>query len=254
VETRDQTPRREEGNPTLFGHLLASRPDHNVRGSLSSTLTSIAVHAVIIAGLIVAVRNVETPLEPAEDVVITTLSQPDAPALPAAPTTGAASVAPVQAPAAFPTLPTPEVVPNMIPLETGSLFKPENEIRAVGLGVRDSSGKPKGTSPDDIDRVPFVTPMDVKPKLLNQSDVERLVSRNYPPLMRDAGITGKTTVWIRVGEDGKPTSWLVKKGSGYDALDSAAVRVAPDLRFTPAQNLGRSIPVWITLDIVFTVR
>jgi TonB family protein len=253
VEKDDKTPRFEE-NPAMFGHLLASRPSRNVRGSLTSTATSIALHALIISGLVVAtISAAETPAGK-ELLTLTKLNTTVTPLPPPPEAVSAAPVAAAAAPAGFPALPTPDVVPDVIPLQTSNPgFRPEDYLRPIGQ----AGGTPGGTGKDSIDdaaKQPFITPMDVNPKLLNHAEVEKIVSRNYPSVMRDAGIAGRTNVWIRVDEEGKAVAWQVKKTSGFDALDSAAVRVAPSLRFTPAMNLGHPVAVWISMDIVFTIR
>jgi TonB family protein len=46
----------------------------------------------------------------------------------------------------------------------------------------------------------------------------------------------------------------VNTPSGYDALDAAALKVAPVLRFTPAMNQDKKVPVWVAIDIVFKVN
>jgi protein TonB len=96
--------------------------------------------------------------------------------------------------------------------------------------------------------------MTVQPKILNRDDVEKAVSRNYPPLLRDAGISGTTIVWFYIDENGRSIKQKVNKTSGYDALDNAALKVAEIIRFTPAENMGKKIPVWVQIPIQFQVK
>jgi hypothetical protein len=46
----------------------------------------------------------------------------------------------------------------------------------------------------DLSAAPTFTPMTVRPELQNRADVQRALVRNYPPLLRDAGIGGSPTV------------------------------------------------------------
>jgi protein TonB len=46
----------------------------------------------------------------------------------------------------------------------------------------------------------------------------------------------------------------INKSSGHQALDEAALAVAEMIRFTPARNNEKLVPVWISLPITFSVR
>jgi TonB family protein len=96
--------------------------------------------------------------------------------------------------------------------------------------------------------------MDVPPKLLNRDQVGAAIARNYPTMLRDAGIVGTTKVWFYIDQSGHSIQHVVKTSSGYAALDSAALRVAPIMRFTPAQMQDKVVPVWVAIDVVFTIR
>ena len=81
-----------------------------------------------------------------------------------------------------------------------------------------------------------------------------LLEREYPPSLRDAGIGGTATLWFFVDEAGKVAETRIHTGSGHDALDEAAMRVADELIFSPAMNEGDAVEVWITMDITFKTR
>jgi TonB family protein len=236
----------------MFSTLLSSRPTRNVRGTLVTTLASVFVHAVIITGIAVATIRAAQPEAADENFVLTQLVPerpeltPPPPLQPQTPATAAQSQ-----PRGFTTLPTPDVIPTIIPLDRAGVELRAEDFEPVGI----AGGDPKGTGePDELSSVPFVVPMDVAPKLLNQTEVQTAVAKNYPAMLRDAGIAGKAKVWIRVNEEGKPVSWQLKAGSGFDGLDSAAMRVAPTMKFTPAMSQLKPIPVWISIDIVFRVK
>lgn len=91
----------------------------------------------------------------------------------------------------------------------------------------------------------------VKPRMLNQEDVNLVLEREYPALLKDAGIGGTTTVWLFVNESGQVANALVKESSGHRGLDDAALRVADAARFSPAQNRDEVVALWIALDIAF---
>jgi TonB family protein len=109
-------------------------------------------------------------------------------------------------------------------------------------------------APKELERAPVFTPYDVNPNLANREEVVAALKRNYPPLLRDAGITGKALMWVLVGADGTVAKAQLNKGSGRIELDEAAVNVAKTMKFTPATNKGRPVPVWIQLPIIFETK
>jgi protein TonB len=113
---------------------------------------------------------------------------------------------------------------------------------------------PTATTSDDISKAPTFTPFTVEPRLKNQDDVQRALQRNYPPLLRDAGIGGDVNVWFFIDEGGKVIKTQVNTGSGYPALDEAAIKVAQVMRFSPAYNRDKKVQVWVSLPIKFSTK
>ena len=254
MANRNHTPDQDPAAGPMFGTLLASRPKRNLRTSITSTVGSVIVHALVICGLVVATMKAAQKPADTQDIRLTSLAPPaPAPLPPPEASAATAAAAASEVPRGFATLPTADFVPNVIPLETmGSALRAEDfEPVGVAGGRPDGTGKGEPTN-DQITRA--IVPMDVAPRLKNQGEIEKAVARNYPSALKDAGIGGTTNLWIRVDEEGNAVAWDVKKGSGFDALDSAAVRVAPSLKFKPAMVGDRTIPVWISIDIVFSIR
>jgi periplasmic protein TonB len=113
---------------------------------------------------------------------------------------------------------------------------------------------PPPTSGVDISEAPVFTPYTVRPELRNRSQVQTALERHYPAMLRDAGIGGTIDVWFFIDEAGRVQRHQIKKSSGHDQLDQAAIRVAQIMEFTPALNRDRRVPVWISLPIVFRAR
>lgn len=113
---------------------------------------------------------------------------------------------------------------------------------------------PTSTGNEDISAAPRFTPFTVRPELRNRSEVARALERNYPPLLRDAGIGGETLVWFFIDENGRVQRTQINKSSGYDALDQAALTVAEQMQFSPALNRDKKVPVWVAIPIVFSSR
>jgi protein TonB len=107
---------------------------------------------------------------------------------------------------------------------------------------------------EDISKAPTFTPFTVPPRLQNQSEVQRALERNYPPLLRDAGIGGSPTVHFFIDESGAVRDLRPGQTSGYPALDQAALAVAGMMRFTPARNRDRNVAVWVEIPITFSAK
>ena len=106
----------------------------------------------------------------------------------------------------------------------------------------------------DVSAAPTFTPFTVAPDIRNRGEVQRALEREYPPLLRDAGIGGTVKVWFFIDENGQLQQTQVNTSSGHSALDEAALRVANVFQFTPALNRDKAVPVWVALDITFTTK
>ena len=101
---------------------------------------------------------------------------------------------------------------------------------------------------------PFRTPMEVAPRLLNPAEVQGLLRRHYPPVLRDARIGGTVSVWFHIDAEGRVLETRIQRSSGYDALDEAALEVADRMEFSPAYNRDLKVPVWVALEVKFEVQ
>lgn len=106
----------------------------------------------------------------------------------------------------------------------------------------------------DISDGPAWTQRDVEPYYTNKEEMAQALSREYPPLLRDAGIGGTVMVWFLVDETGEVQRAQVQTSSGHQAFDDAALRVADIAEFQPALHEGHPVPVWVVLPITFTTR
>ena len=101
---------------------------------------------------------------------------------------------------------------------------------------------------------PVFTPMTQAPQLLNANEVKAALDRNYPPLLRDAGIGGTAYVHVFIDSLGKPVRSLISKSSDYPALDDAALAVIASMKFSPALNRTKVVNVWVELPVQFNPR
>lgn len=112
---------------------------------------------------------------------------------------------------------------------------------------------PRPPAPDPSDR-PTLVPYDTPPVMLNSAEVLRVLEREYPPTLKDAGIEDRVELWIYLSEDGIVEKFEVKTSSGNPLLDEAAGRVIPAMRFSPAKNRDRVTAVWVSQWVTFRVN
>ncbi len=106
----------------------------------------------------------------------------------------------------------------------------------------------------DIAKAPVFTPFTVPPRLTNTMVIRDALERGYPPMLREAGIGGDVLVWFFIDEDGVVVNTELKESSGYPAMDEAALKIAPIMRFTPAMNRDKKVKVWVALPITFRTK
>ncbi len=141
-----------------------------------------------------------------------------------------------------------------VPGITREVEAPVLELEAVPEPVRMDAPPPHpaevGADASLMESPKFVV-VTVKSKMLNGDQVGRVQEREYPALLKDAGIGGTTTVHLFIDGTGRVGNALVKESSGHVALDEAALRTVRVARFSPARNRDEAVAVWITLDITF---
>ena len=79
-------------------------------------------------------------------------------------------------------------------------------------------------------------------KITKKPSVVSSPSPRYPRTARRRGQEGRVLVKVYIGSSGQVSSAQVQSGSGYSALDSAALVAARKWRFSPAMNgLGQPV-------------
>jgi len=106
----------------------------------------------------------------------------------------------------------------------------------------------------DLSGTPSFTPYTVAPRILNTREVQRALAREYPVLLRDAGMEGTVRVFFLIDEEGRVQDRQVDQSSGHPMLDEAAMKVSAVYEFSPAQNRDKNVAVWVAFSIVFQVR
>jgi TonB family protein len=70
-------------------------------------------------------------------------------------------------------------------------------------------------------------------------------------MLRDARIGGEVRLHVFINAEGIVETARVAVSSGQTQLDEAALRVAPQIEFTPALNRGERVAVWVEIPIRF---
>jgi TonB family protein len=75
----------------------------------------------------------------------------------------------------------------------------------------------------------------------------------YPVALWDRRVQGETVLLVHVTAVGDVDSARVYTSSGHAELDSAAVNGAFKLRFAPARQGDRRVPMWTKVPVRFSV-
>lgn len=94
-------------------------------------------------------------------------------------------------------------------------------------------------------------PVTVQPSVANPDEMRQALERVYPSILKDAGIGGTVVMLLRIDTQGRVVDAKVDGTSGYKALDDAALKVAPVLRFHPAFNRDQRVSVWVRIPLTF---
>jgi TonB family protein len=116
-----------------------------------------------------------------------------------------------------------------------------------------AAGKPGGA--DSVRTAEYDCADMCPPAIVNAREFEREITRQYPPLLRDAGISGRVVVALVVDTFGTvmPDSSRVVE-SDHPQFSAAALRVISKLRFSPARLRGRAVRVPLEVPLTFGVN
>ena len=231
-----------------FGVLLASAPPSMAGGIRSGVLSTIIHVSLAVVMVVTTVGNAQDE-EEADPTYVEIVAETEAP--PPPPPPPPPELAPEMPDVTvISTLEMPTVILSSIPAPALDIVF---DTRALALGTgtvsQNAAADSSGANPD----VPGFTPMTVRPQLLNTPEVVTVLQREYPAVLRDAGIGGAPVLWLFIGTNGVVERTQVQETSGFDALDEAAARVASMMRFTPAQNRDQTVAVWVQIPIRFQV-
>jgi periplasmic protein TonB len=105
----------------------------------------------------------------------------------------------------------------------------------------------------EVARASNITPFTLAPAVLNTDEVVRAMRREYPSVLRNAGVGGNVRVIFSIDENGRVLDTELAESSGYELLDAAALAVADVIEFSPAMNRDQRVAVRVVFPIVFRV-
>jgi protein TonB len=80
------------------------------------------------------------------------------------------------------------------------------------------------------------------------------ISPLYPLLARKRGYQGTVLLDVLVSKDGKAASIQLARSSGYEILDSAAIKGVRDWLFHPAKRGDELVEMWVKIPIRFKLN
>ncbi|HRQ46693.1 MAG TPA: energy transducer TonB [Rhodocyclaceae bacterium] len=76
----------------------------------------------------------------------------------------------------------------------------------------------------------------------------------YPPMSRRRGEQGEVLLLVAVSVDGRPEHIEIRKSSGHQRLDEAALRAVSEWRFIPARQGSRPVAANVLVPIEFRLN
>jgi protein TonB len=235
----------------LFRQVLDDRPAAPT-GRLSALPVSIAVHALVIAALVVIplFATDVLPLVQATDVFWTpVLLPPSPPPSPIAPTRRAEPAAAAEVAT------TPLEPPAGVHRERLIVAEPPVDVPALDTsGSIPGTGVPGGTGPVLPDAPQAVRPAAAVPvgALVTPPVKIRDVSPIYPEAARLARVEGYVIIEAVIGVGGDVQETKVLRP--HPLLTEAAVAAVRQWKYTPTLLGGRPVPVIMTVTVNFTLR
>ena len=142
-------------------------------------------------------------------------------------------------------------LPDLVPgEEIASSLPPAGLDTPIGLAAGFlSQGGGRGGAAGEPAELSLVAEI---PVLRNAREMQRVWKRLYPDVLNRGGIEGEAVVSFVIGTDGRAqpgTIHLVR--ASHPELGEATLASVPRMRYRPARLDGRSVPVRVTLPILW---
>lgn len=77
---------------------------------------------------------------------------------------------------------------------------------------------------------------------------------DYPPASRELGEQGRVLLRAMINIDGTVAQVVLRKSSGFDRLDQAALDTVKNWRFVPAQRGVQKVSAWVVVPVAFSLE
>jgi bla regulator protein BlaR1 len=140
---------------------------------------------------------------------------------------------------------------SLVGIQACAVESPVGSDQEASLETVEVPAPPEEVSIGELSDQPTFTPFTVAPSITNRAEVIDAMEREYPPLLREAGVGGTIRVYFFIDAEGRVQDVRIDESSGHRALDDAALAVADMYRFSPALNRNEKVPVWVSFPITF---
>jgi protein TonB len=133
--------------------------------------------------------------------------------------------------------------------QTVEKVNPEREVAS-------STSVSHSVQPLPVNKAPEASAPAGKPAnipTINGIDYESEPMPVYPALSRRLRETGRTTLRVLVGVDGRPERIELHSSSGSEALDRAAFEATARAIFRPYRASGKAVQAWTVVPIRFSL-
>jgi TonB family protein len=228
------------------------------------------LHIVLVGGLVAAAKGEQARQKRAEELVDFVEieeekpkePEPEKPKEPEPPPPPEPETPPPVAKGFQTIVPPEEPPPTIAPPPVNEQAVNPEDFTGVGKEGGVAKGVEDGVQQSTVERVTppdegtyELSAVEEQPRPTNIADLRRQLERNYPPLLRDARVTGTVQVRFRVMEDGTiDASSISISSSTHEQFNDPTIRSVQRLRFRPAKVNGRPVKVWVELPIQWQVN
>ena len=251
----------------MFNKLVATEGRKTGFWSPTNIIISIVLHVALVGGLYAAGLGEEARKRNREELVDFVdieeekpkEPEPEKPKEPEPPPPEPETPPPVAK--GFQTILPPQEPPPAILPPTNEQAVNEEDFSGQGAEGGVSEGVEGGVQQSTVERTTppdegtyELSAVEELPRLQNASEFQRNLGRNYPPLLRDAGVTGTVQVRFRLLEDGRVDGESISiVSSTHEQFNDPTIRAVRLLRFRPARVNGRPVKVWVEQPIQWTI-
>lgn len=242
----------------LLASAIDSNPVNDSKPAYRMLTMVIAVHAAVLAGMLISSTEVSLPEKPITPMTVSLVNAPSV-------------TEPKIEPVAEPEQPKPVVIKKQKPvhkepqqqrvqpvIETASnqpvLSEPVEQPVMAEAAASDNTVKAESSArvaeaPAKVEAVaePVVEPPKFGAAYLNNP------APTYPPVSRRFGEQGRVLLRVLVSENGLAQSVQLDSSSGYEKLDRAAMEAVKKWSFIPARRSNQPVSAYVLVPIKFSL-